>query len=310
MVKDSNRTGLFVAIPLYLGFVICCGLWVYVKNRKASKSGQHADSLTQHYLGGRDFGSFVTVMTFFASLFSGYTVVGVPNEANRLGFVALWWIGICEAIVFGSLLFVPRLRRLSLARNYQSPCDFISDRFNSNLLRYTMFAIMLVPSWMYLAGQVNSLASVFNVMLFGLDKMNFWGILAISLIILGYEWLGGLESVALTDAVQGVIMLIGFFTLLIVTCTHFGGTVTVGEQASTCDDTAGEVTCDKLRGFYSVPSANTQFNTIFEFSMSGLSFVVLPHFIQRVFAAGNYRSIKQERGGHVMMRVPGVVATG
>lgn len=39
-----------------------------------------------HYLGGRSFGPLVTGATIFASLFSGYTVVGVPNESFQRGF--------------------------------------------------------------------------------------------------------------------------------------------------------------------------------------------------------------------------------
>ena len=232
MAKDSNRVGLFITIPLYLIFMVGCGLYVWLKNnRQASRTDSAGpDALTQHYLGGRDFGPIITVMTCFASLFSGYTVVGVPNEASRVGFVAFRWIALAQMTVFSCMLTAPRLRRLSLARSYYSPCDFIADRFGSNILRYSIFALMLVPSWMYLAGQVDALASVFNEMLFELEKLNPGGILIISAIILSYEWLGGLQSVALTDSAQGMIMVLGFFALLIMTCVHFGGVGRVGSK--------------------------------------------------------------------------------
>lgn len=47
------------------------------------------DALTTHYLAGRSFGPVVMSGTLFASLFSGYTVVGVPNEAFYTGWFSL-----------------------------------------------------------------------------------------------------------------------------------------------------------------------------------------------------------------------------
>jgi Na+/proline symporter len=39
------------------------------------------DHLMNHYLGGRDFGAILSAGTVYASLFSGYTVVGIVNGA-------------------------------------------------------------------------------------------------------------------------------------------------------------------------------------------------------------------------------------
>ena len=43
--------------------------------------GGVADTLSAHYLGGQTFGPFLTAGTTFASIFSGYAVIGIPNEA-------------------------------------------------------------------------------------------------------------------------------------------------------------------------------------------------------------------------------------
>ena len=61
-----------------------------------------------------------------------------------------------------------RLRKASVVRNHQSPCDFITDRFQSQLLRYTIVFLQVVPSIIYLSAQVNALKGTFNA-LFGLD---------------------------------------------------------------------------------------------------------------------------------------------
>ena len=124
MVAMQNQIGLYVTVPLYLlamggaGVVAC-----YSKRRRVHKE-KSADSMSAHYLGGRSFGPFVTVMTLFASLFSGYTVVGIPTEAFNKGFIAFRWLVIGTSNSFGLLISAPRLRKCSLVRNHQTPVDF------------------------------------------------------------------------------------------------------------------------------------------------------------------------------------------
>ena len=49
----------------------------------------------------------------------------------------------------GALMTAPRIRKLSIVRNYQSPADFVIDRFRSNVLRYVIVVLMLIPSWIF-----------------------------------------------------------------------------------------------------------------------------------------------------------------
>ena len=77
MVSAESRTGLYVTIPLYFMVLGGCAWWAHRRIVKMESEGV-AGAISAHYLGGRDFGWIVTAGTFFASLFSGYTVVGVP----------------------------------------------------------------------------------------------------------------------------------------------------------------------------------------------------------------------------------------
>ena len=55
-------------------------------------------------------------------------------------------------------------------------------------MRYTIFTIQVLASFVYLAAQVNSLQSTFNDM-FGFDPSNVWPVIVIMVIILGKEML-------------------------------------------------------------------------------------------------------------------------
>ena len=72
--------GLIVAVPIFLCINIAMAVigarWM---NRLSHDSSE--DVLTAHYLGGRSFGPWLTLGTMFASLFSGFTIIGIPNGA-------------------------------------------------------------------------------------------------------------------------------------------------------------------------------------------------------------------------------------
>ena len=80
MVSSEHRDWLYVVIPLYFVMLAGCAAWAYKRMERMNHDGV-SDKLSSHYLGGRSFGPLLTAGTVFASLFSGYTVVGIPNEA-------------------------------------------------------------------------------------------------------------------------------------------------------------------------------------------------------------------------------------
>jgi len=79
-VGDPPPLGLIVAVPIFLCINIAMAVigarWM---NRLSHDSSE--DVLTAHYLGGRSFGPWLTLGTMFASLFSGFTIIGIPNGA-------------------------------------------------------------------------------------------------------------------------------------------------------------------------------------------------------------------------------------
>ena len=89
------------------------------------------NSLSDHYLGGRDIGLGVLVLTLFATQYSGNALLGYPGEAYRLGFAWVMTIGFMMAIVVVYLLFAPCLHRLAKHRGYVTPGDWVDHRFGS-----------------------------------------------------------------------------------------------------------------------------------------------------------------------------------
>jgi Na+/proline symporter len=106
-----------------------------------------------------------------------------------------------------TLIFVPRIRRLSVARNYNSPNDLVSDRFNNRLLTVFTSLTVCIPQLMYVIAQFYTLKNLIPVL--SLGQMNaevtVWFFAAVIYVC---ETLGGFDAVSLTDSLQSTLMII------------------------------------------------------------------------------------------------------
>lgn len=183
-----------------------------------------------------------------------------------------------SGIVFGYLGTSLRLRKASLLRNHQSPVDFITDRYQSQVLRYTMVFQQVVPTIIYLAAQVIAIKSTFNS-IFGLDPDTAYPVVLIMTAILVFEWLGGLSSVALTDAVQALIMVASFVIVPSIITRQFGGWTVLDPE-----------TYPKPQ-LYQTMSREAQWS-FWQFSLVNFAAFTLPHLVQRVYSAKDLVSLK------------------
>ena len=205
-------------------------------------------------------------------------VVGVPNEAFRTGWLSLRWLTTAAFVGVGYFGTGARLRKASLVRNHQSPTDFITDRFRSQILRYTAVTLQIFPSIIYLTAQCTAIRTTFNS-IFRLDPDNYGPVIGICIIILLFEYMGGLSCVALTDAVQGFIMVLSFLIIPIVIKKNYGGWAELDWQIYPRQD------------FYQTPTASEQW-LFWQFTVVNFCFFSLPHFLQRTYAASSLKALK------------------
>ena len=178
-------------------------------------------TLREHFMATGHFGTAVLTLTLFSTAFSGYTVVGVPQEASEMGWVALRWAAIGVPINLSALVFFPRLRRIGVARGYCSPTDIISDRFNATPLRFVSALTLLITLFVFTAGQVKAIINILDALSLGrLDKTA--TTVMIMAVVVVCEWIGGQRSVAISDAIQAGIMLCAFVVMPFVVLHLYG----------------------------------------------------------------------------------------
>ena len=79
MVAAENRLGIYLAVPAYFLVLTGCLYWVSAKKKGSQDAaGGVPEKIESHFLAGRDVNWFITACTFFTSLYSGYTIIGVP----------------------------------------------------------------------------------------------------------------------------------------------------------------------------------------------------------------------------------------
>jgi len=300
-----NRIGLYVAIPVYFCILAGAAYGANRRNRRLHLENEEngvpdgGDALTGHYLGGRTFGPLLTMGTMFAGWFSGYTIVGVPNEAYRVGWLSMRWLVATSGVVVTLLAVSPRLQKASQVRNHQSSADFLTDRFNSQLVRYACVFLQLLPSIIFLAGQCTAIRTTFNS-IFGIDPNSVVALVLISALILIFEFVGGLTSVAMTDTIQASLMILCFILLSAVLKAQYGGWTDLSWEDY------------PNQSFYQTPTADSAF-LFWAFAFTtGLQQFTLPPFIQRTYAARSPRAVKLGLGlltlGPYLLMLPAIFA--
>jgi SSS family solute:Na+ symporter len=192
--------------------------------------------------------------------------------------MSLRWMPTLASIVFGYMGTSLRLRKASILRNHQSPVDFITDRYQSQLLRYTIAFCQIVPTVIYLAAQVIAIKSTFNG-IFGLNPDTAYPVILIMFAILLFEWLGGLSSVALTDAIQAIVMVASFVIIPSIVTKEFGGWSDLDPETYPKPE------------LYQTLSREAQWS-FWQFSLVNFAFFTLPHLVQRVYSAKDLKSLK------------------
>lgn len=276
------HTGVWVVIAIY--FLMLFGILVWVK-----KCAVHPDEMVRplesHYLAGRKLGPIVLGTSLAASLFSGYTVVGIPAEAFVDGFSAWRWIGSTVFIFTVITCYGPRLNFLSRQRDYISTLDWPKDRFGiedpvKSIFHWVLTLVIMIPCFVYLIAQFVAFSSTINSL--SDDNIPFWvASIFLGLMIVMYEVYGGLRAVAFTDVLQGCILVVGSLMVYVFVHRMYGG---LSEITSSLELVSPE--------HVEVMSSSASLSWAMFWIGVGLQRGLFPDFIQRSMASKDQSSQK------------------
>ncbi|MGQ0734024.1 MAG: sodium:solute symporter family protein [Acidobacteriota bacterium] len=195
-----------VAVLAYLGLILAVA-W-------RARLVRPSESLSHFYLAGRNLGPFVLFATLYATQYSGNSLLGYPGEAYRIGFAWIMSVGFMMGIVVAYLLVAPRLYLLAKRHAYLTPGDWLDHRYRSPALSWTANTLTVVALANYLFAQLMAMGHIVAGLSGG--AVPYWvGVVALTLVIVVYETVGGLHAVAWTDGVQGTLLVVGLGGILL-----------------------------------------------------------------------------------------------
>jgi sodium/pantothenate symporter len=200
---------------IFLFIIFAVGIW---SNKFVLKSNSF---LEEYFLGERQMGGFILAMTMVATYGSASSFIGGPGVAYTQG---LGWVLLAMAqLATGYFVLMVLGKKFAIvSRQYKAITliDFLKERYQSKavvILSAASIIIFLFSSmtaqWIGGARLVESLT--------GLPYTTALLIFAFSVLV--FVIVGGFRAVALTDAVQGVVMFIGTLILLVATIKAGGG---------------------------------------------------------------------------------------
>jgi SSS family solute:Na+ symporter len=160
------------------------------------------------YLAGRRLTPFLLAAVLTATNVNLYSFVGQAGIAYREGIAIVWqtWTG-NMAMVFAGLFVLPIFRRLRI----RTIPEFLEMRYSKGVR--TFVAALWVFRLAFWLGVISYTATVAAQALTGFHSFTAW-LLIFSVVAIVYTTLGGMWSVAFTDAMQFVFMLAGALIVL------------------------------------------------------------------------------------------------
>ena len=266
--------GALVAVALYLFSMIGVG-W-YARQKRQT------DSMADFYLAGRSLGLAVLFLTLYATQYSGNTLFGYTGKTYRIGFEWTASVVFMFSVIVGYMLFAPRLVTLARKEGFITPGDYIRYRFSSPVLTLLSTILMIYALCNYALAQLKAMGAAVEGITDGAVP-GAYGIVALAVIMVVYETLGGMRSVAWTDVIQGVVLLLGFGILAFLIPIKLGGGLeNVVAKLSVMDPP--KVEAPNWRG------ANKWISYVF---LLGCGAAIYPQAIQRLYSSRSVKVLKR-----------------
>ncbi len=185
---------MLMLIALLVYAVIGTAIAILAKKRVSSDE--------EYFVAGRNVSGVVSALTYAATTYSAFMMVGLVgltyiSGVGALGFELYYLVGTLLLLSY----YAPKIWKLGKEKGFVTPGDLIADRYGETAARILALfvSLALIP---YTSIQFVSISFLLG------NSMSFEeGVVLSALIIALWALLGGFRSVAWTDAVFGLFML-------------------------------------------------------------------------------------------------------
>jgi SSS family solute:Na+ symporter len=170
------------------------------------------------FIGDRNISGVVSALTYAATTYSAFMMVGLVGLSYATGVGAL---GFELTYLVGTLFFLsyygPKIWRIAKEKGVVSPSGLLEKRYGLKTAKIAAIIslLALIP---YTSVQLTGVALILETN----ANLSFaTGILIVGILIALWAFLGGLRGVALTDSIQGILMIVVSIFALIWVASRF-----------------------------------------------------------------------------------------
>ncbi len=269
-----------------IAIYIAVGLAIAIIARRQLGAG-----MSEFFLANRRLGGFISALTYSATTYSAFMMIGLAgltyfSGVGALGFELTYLCG-----MFMMVFFLPRFWLVGKKYGYVSPMELLSDRYQSKGVGATAAILALVFLVPYGAVQLMGVGYLMNGISQGVIPV-VAGIIIAVVCAIAWSSIAGLRSVAWTDAFQALIMIVVSAAVLGVVVAALGGFGSFFGKLESA-----------VPGLLTVPAAKGAWNInmFIGLALPWLFFLISnPQVSQRLFIPKSVTAMKQMLGGFLI----------
>jgi SSS family solute:Na+ symporter len=271
---------------LGIGIYIAAGLSIALMARRQLGAG-----VSEFFLANRKLGGFISALSYSATTYSAFMMIGLAGYAYFTGVGALGFELTYLCGMFMMVFFLPRFWLVGKKYGYVSPMELLSDRYQSRGVGATAGILALVFLVPYGAVQLMGVGFLVNGVSGGAIPV-VAGIAIAVVCAIAWSNIAGLRSVAWTDAFQALLMIVVSAAVLGVVINALGGFGAFFDKLES-----------SVPGLLTVPTAGGSWdlNMFIGLSLPWLFFLISnPQVSQRLFMPKSVSAMKQMLGGFLV----------
>lgn len=243
-------------------------------------------------LGGRNVGPLMSAFSYGTSYFSAVIFVGYAGKHGWDIGIGAMWIGIGNALLGCWLawkILAKRTRSMTHRLSSKTMPEFFEGRYCSKPLKIISALIIFIFLVPYSAAVYKGLGSMFG-MIFPNISTTTW-MLFMALLTAAYLMLGGYVAAAQIDFIQGCIMIVGVFAMIIAVLHNeaVGGFANMLSKLAAITDNGDGITGSQLTSVFGGKSMSFLCVNILLTSFGTWG---LPQMVSKYYAVKDEKSIK------------------
>ncbi len=210
-----------IILTITLAYLIFNAIAGIIYGRKAEKASSLSTE-KKYFIGSRGLGGFVLAMTTIATYTSVSSFVSGPGAAGMtFGYAQVWIAAVQVPVVFLILgVLGNKMALVGRRTGAVSVAGYLKARYKSDALVITTSILMVA----FIIAQMISQFKGGATLIESITGIPFkWALIIFAVTVILYTSFGGFSAVALTDAIQGIVMMAGTFLLLFFVLKQGGG---------------------------------------------------------------------------------------